>query len=307
MNILSCTFKSIVFISFCVLFSVSCKQELEQKKSDKTAYITIDNNFARTVNPILELDKMKNIVLKGTLTEQKEEILGEWENYNDVTKASVAIIPGVWSFTLTAQQGGMAFFGKIDEQEIVLGANRLKFDLELSSIDLKGGTGNVYMPFIVTNSSDDINYKSIYYDYTLKTLDGKCVKSDVNTRFSLNNTHHFRLSEIPAGTYFIDFVFFDKFIPSSSTKYIDGELGTYKELINVTADCTSSKEVTYIDIAKLYKITYELNDGEFAYSTNAPYSYSYWEKALKLPMPRKTDYLFDGWYTNPDFSGERVT
>lgn len=306
MNILNRIFKCIVFISFCILFSVSCNQELEQKKSDKTAYITIDNNFARTVNPVLELEKMTNIVLKGTFSNQ-EEILGEWENYNDVTKASIAIIPEVWSFTLTAQQGGMAFFGKIDEQEIVLGANKLKFDLELSSIDLKEGTGNIYMPFIVTNSSD--NADGVPYDYTLKTLDGTRVKSGTYISFAyFDKTTDFKLSEIPAGTYFIEFEFFfgyDKPDGGYIKRYYE-TLGTYRELINVTADCTSSKEVTYIDIAKLYTISYELNDGKFTYYS-APYSYSYCEKALKIPEPIKTDYLFDGWYTNPDFSGEQVT
>ena len=302
MNILNRIFKCIVFISFCVLFSVSCKQELEQNKS---AYITINNNFARTVNPVLELEKMTNIVLKGTFSSQ-EEILGEWENYNDVTKASIAITPGVWSFTLTAQQGGMAFCGKIDEQEIVLGANKLKFDLELSSIDLKEGIGEIYMPFIVTNSSD--NADGVYYDYTLKTLDGTRVKSATYKSFVyFDKTTDFKLSEIPAGTYFIEFEFFynyDKPDGGYIKTYYE-TLGTYRELINVTADCTSSKEVTYIDIAKLYTISYELNDGKFTYY--APYSYSYCEKALEIPKPIKTDYLFDGWYTNPDFSGEKVT
>lgn len=310
MNILNRIFKCIIFISFCGLLSVTCKQELEQNKSDKTAYITIDNNFARTVNPVLELEKMTNIVLKGTFSNQ-EEILGEWKNYNDVTKAITAIIPGVWSFTLTAQQGGMAFCGKIDGQEIVLGANKLKFDLELQSIDLQEGTGSIHIPFIVTNSSDNItNDSQFYYDCTLKTLNGYYVKSYENKKFVLNSTVDSWFSEIPAGTYFIEYVFFTKFIPSLSTryigtKYIDGELGTYRELINVTAGCTSSKELTYIDIAKLYTISYELDDGRFDDIT--PYSYSYWEKAVKLNEPIKKDYYFDGWYTNPDFSGKPVT
>lgn len=310
MNILNRIFKCIIFISFCGLLSVSCKQELEQNKSDKTAYITIDNNFARTVNPVLELEKMTNIVLKGTFSNQ-EEILGEWKNYNDVTKAITAIIPGVWSFTLTAQQGGMAFCGKIDGQEIVLGANKLKFDLELQSIDLQEGTGSIHIPFIVTNSSDNItNDSQFYYDCTLRTLNGYYVKSYENKKFVLNSTVDSWFSEIPAGTYFIEYVFFTKFIPSSSTryigtKYIDGELGTYRELINVTAGCTSSKELTYIDIAKLYTISYELDDGRFDDIT--PYSYSYWEKAVKLNEPIKKDYNFYGWYTNPDFSGKPVT
>lgn len=305
MNILNRIFKCIIFISFCGLLSVSCKQELEQNKSDKTAYITIDNNFARTVNPVLELEKMTNIVLKGTFSNQ-EEILGEWKNYNDVTKAITAIIPGVWSFTLTAQQGGMAFCGKIDGQEIVLGANKLKFDLELQSIDLQEGTGSIHIPFIVTNSSDNItNDSQFYYDCTLRTLNGNRVKSYVNIKFVLNSTVDSGFSKIPAGTYFIEYVFFRKFIPSSSTEYIDGELGTYRELINVTADCTSSKELTYIDIAKLYTISYELGDGRFDDIT--PYSYSYWKEAVKLNEPIKKDYYFDGWYTNPDFSGKPVT
>lgn len=305
MNILNRIFKCIIFISFCGLLSVSCKQELEQNKSDKTAYITIDNNFARTVNPVLELEKMTNIVLKGTFSNQ-EEILGEWKKYNDVTKAIIAIIPGVWSFTLTAQQGGMAFCGKIDGQEIVLGANKLKFDLELQSIDLQEGTGSIHIPFIVTNSSDNItNDSQFYYDCTLRTLNGNRVTSYENMKFVLNSTVNSGFSKIPAGTYFIEYVFFRKFIPSSSTKYIDGELGTYRELINVTADCTSSKELTYIDIAKLYTISYELDDGRFDDIT--PYSYSYWEKAVKLNEPIKKDYYFDGWYANPDFSGKPVT
>jgi uncharacterized repeat protein (TIGR02543 family) len=53
-----------------------------------------------------------------------------------------------------------------------------------------------------------------------------------------------------------------------------------------------------------YTITYELNGGELP--DGAPETFTELEE-VELPVPTRESYLFEGWFTNPEFTGEAVT
>ena len=50
-----------------------------------------------------------------------------------------------------------------------------------------------------------------------------------------------------------------------------------------------------------YSVTFESNNGEFAFTK----SYAVGEYEVYLPIPEKDGKVFEGWYDNPSFTGEK--
>lgn len=85
-------------------------------------------------------------------------------------------------------------------------------------------------------------------------------------------------------------------------------INTYRELVCIAADCTSSADRTIEKLNELYSITYKLDDGSFATGYTYPEVFSR-SSIIKLPTAQfvsKDGYVFCGWYESEDFSDERI-
>lgn len=282
--------KVIVLISFAMFQFFGCKQIEDLKDSEKVAYITINNSLARTAMPELSIEKMSNFLLKGTFSGEEEQELGTWDNAKSLKTAKILIKPGLWDFKLTSQQGGVSFSATIEKKQIEVALNNLEFNLSVSSMDLQNGKGSINISFTeLKNTLASVTAEFFYLDRNSTNLpkeDLKVVTTEENSNAVLNMT------DVPSGTYLIDFVFY-----SDAEKTV--KLGTYTELVNVTANCTSSAVIKNLDLANLYKITYDLSGGNFSDGFTAPASYSSCS-SIELPLEAnliKAGYVFLGWYT----------
>ena len=282
--------KFIVLISFAMFQFFGCKQIEDLKDSKKVAYITINNSLARSAMPELSIEKMTNFVLKGTFSGEEEQDLGTWDNAESLKTVKIPIKPGLWDFKLTSQQGGVSFSATIEKKQIEVALNNLEFNLSVSSMDLQNGKGSINISFIeLKNTLASVTAEFFYLDRNSTNLpkeDLKVVTTEENSNAVLNMT------DVPSGTYLIDFVFY-----SDAEKTV--KLGTYTELVNVTANCTSSAVIKNLDLANLYKITYDLSGGNFSDGFTAPASYSSCS-SIELPLEAKvikSGYVFLGWYT----------
>lgn len=290
--------KAIVLVSFAMFQFFGCKQIEDLKDSEKVAYITINNSLARSAMPELSIEKMTNFVLKGTFSGEEEQDLGTWDNAESLKTVKIPIKPGLWDFNLTAQQGGVSFSAVIEKKQIEVALNNLEFNLSVSSMDLQNGKGSISINFKNIEPASYYTYIYIYiYDLEEKLI--KRFEGDIQERKNedgtTQNSYKDVISDIPAGTYFLNFKF--------------GRTGEFRELVNVTADCTSLLTVENLDLSNLYHINYELNGGSWV---NKYYPQDYYTPNTSEELPtsaniNKTGYSFAGWYTDESFSGEPVT
>ncbi len=286
--------KAIVLISFAMFQFFGCKQIEDLKDSEKVAYITINNSLARTAMPELSIEKMTNFVLRGTFSGEEEQELDTWGNAESLKTAKIPIKPGLWDFKLTAQQGGVSFSATIEKKQIEVALNNLDFNLSVSSMDLQNGKGSINISFTeLKNTVASVTAEFFYLDRSSTNLSKEDLKVEATEEISnavLNKI------DVLSGAYLIDFVFY-----SDVEKTV--KLGTYTELVNVTANCTSSAEIKNLDLVNLYQITYDLNGGNFSDGFTAPASYSSCS-SIELPLAAnviKTGYELDGWYfESPD-------
>lgn len=291
--------KVLALVSFAMFQLFGCKQIDDIKDSEKVAYITINNSLARTAMPELSIEKMKNFVLKGTFSGEEEQELGTWDNAESLKTVKIPIKPGLWDFNLTAQQGGVSFSAVIEKKQIGVALNNLEFNLSVSSMDLKNGTGSI-----------SIDFKKIlpYADYVwiyIYDLEGNKIKEFAWEKVLCypENVCYYKSvkSDIPAGTYFLNFTFY--------RGYDNLLVGEFRELVNVTADCTSLLTVENLDLSNIYCINYELNGGSWGnkYYPKMRYAPNTSEELPTSANINKTGYSFAGWYTDESFSGEPVT
>lgn len=320
-----------------------CKQVEDLKDSEKVAYIAINNTLARTVNPEASIEKMINFVLIGTFSGEEEQKLGSWDNAEALKNAKIPIKPGLWDFKLTAQQGGISFSAAIEKKQIEVALNNLEFDLSISSMDSKKGKGSINISFTgLKNTVNTVKATAFYLDGKEKAwifLDGvspwrvidgldysasEYLKVDSTGE---KTTATLSVSDVPSGTYFIEFEFYYEeykmFKYDWRQKiYHDTKLGTYTELVNVVADCTSSALIENLDLdTHLYKLTYDSNGGyfyvdsryhrnetiTFSYSSSSnmdltdPYVGNYHVRGGYMCIVKKNGYDFEGWYfESPD-------
>ncbi|MBP5446948.1 MAG: BspA family leucine-rich repeat surface protein, partial [Treponema sp.] len=286
------------FVSVAILaatiFSCSNFSSGEQSAQAKTgAYLTFAPNISRTVLPDTESTTLSNFVLKGLKEgDTEEKTLGSWATKAAMQSAVVPIEMGEWSFTLSAESSGVMFEGAIN-QTIVLGENRLLFNLEISD----GGSGKG--SFGITLSFDEAtNASSIAYAIAVfETIDGESVAGvESQTLTPANKAVTFAASNIPAGTYRARVRFYSQGF----------EVGSYREIVQVASGLCSAATRTIESFDDLYTITYVLGDGSFAAGSTAQETFSR-KSVVALPAENeivRDNYKFLGWYTDESFSNE---
>lgn len=298
--------KAFILISLVMFQFFGCKQVEDLKDSEKVAYIAINNTLARTVNPEASIEKMTNFVLIGIFSGEEEQKLGSWDNAEALKNAKIPIKPGLWDFKLTAQQDGISFSAAIEKKQIEVALNNLEFDLSISSMDSKKGKGSINISFTgLKNTVNTVTARALYLDGKTADLFYKHLEVDSTGE---KTTATLNVSDVPSGIYLIYFEFYTN--PKYETVDNFTKLGTYTELVNVVAGCTSSALIENLDLdTHLYKLTYNLNGGIYNsvyifYVYKLPASYSSSSNVDLSRLTRfvyKHGYALEGWYLeSPD-------
>ena len=91
--------------------------------------------------------------------------------------------------------------------------------------------------------------------------------------------------------------------------YADSEktipINTWRETVIISGGQTSRATRNVTSLNKVYSITYY--DGDEIISDRFQTKYTRLCSDISLPTPVKSGYAFFGWYTKPDFSGDKVT
>lgn len=287
------------FVSVAILAATisSCSNFMSDSQSSQSksgAYITFSSDdMARTVLPDTQSTVLKDFVLKGLKDGESEpKTLGSWATKSAFQNAVVPVDLGEWTFTLSAYGDGTKFEGSV-QKTIVLGENRLLFELEISDGGIGKGSFGITLSFDEATNASSIAYAIAVFE----TIDGESVAGvEPQTLTPANKAVTFAASNIPAGTYRARVRFYSQGF----------EVGSYREIVQVASGLCSAATRTIESFDDLYTITYVLGGGSFAAGSTAQETFSR-KSVVALPAENeivRDNYKFLGWYTDESFSNE---
>jgi len=304
--------KTILFLLMMFgMFLASCKGSLNLKDDFSNAqkvYITISTNLSdlqtRTVLPKGFNSESTGLTwfLIGEKTNSDKKISYEWNDEIGVTGAVVEsayykmtssdtvieLEEGEWSFVLTVKNSaGQKVLESTLTKTISLQTANLKFDMkEASGDDVAPGQIEFTLTFPAGTVGKVAATLTEYGNAATTVGSGQVALStgEVDASVTYKNT-------VSAGTYMLklDLQQQDPAVEQYKT------INTYTCLIRVAPGLLSKGSDKLNSLAKLYKITYELNGGIPENVTTT--SYNQYTK-FTLPTPTRSGYTFTGWYTD---------
>ena len=303
-------------ISLLGLFIFSCKNPLAQSQenqlSKETVKLKISTNFARTVLPTQFNAQTPG--LTWTLTGIKDGAststdLGTWSDdddtgavsevaYSKMTSAEISVDVGTWNFTLDVTNSS--------NEKVLTGTTgsiNVSTDSTLTFVMQEPTEGDVapgQIDFTLNFPSGGVDKVETtltkYGDAATPVGSGQVDLSigEVDDSVTYTNT-------VSAGTYMLK-LDLQQQDPAVDT-YGDYEtINTYTCLIRVAPGLCSTGTETLTSLAKLYKITYELNEGTIDPNVTIT-SYNKYTK-FELPTPIRNGYTFLGWCTDESCTSE---
>lgn len=262
------------------------------------AYICFAFPSARTIMPSFDISQMTNFSLYGKKSAAEAEIkIADFATYTELLAGKIGIRTGTWhSFKLTAQEGNTQLSGSLTDITIEDGENTLSFTLKPN--ETQSVPGSVNVRFVVPNTTDVKSVKAGLYTKNTDELYQDAVLtaevSDGKTTFAYNN------QSVPNGTYRLKAWFYADIERKVLVK-------KFSELVTVVGGKTSEANRDINGLNKTYTIT--LTDGSYINDFTPTTLYTRYEGAV---LPRasemyKDDFVFLGWFTTNDDTGERIT
>ena len=301
---------------------------VQVSQESEIAYLHITgaqiDSSTRTVKPEFTLDSIKDFVfvLTGIKDgETSETTIASFDDYAALMEKPIPIEEGVWNLTLTASSEGTILKGINDSVTITNGDNSLEFELKW---DAEASTGEghfeVIFDFSEAQTKDDVvevTGEIVKYNPTTREetpledwIFGYLVgEQDISSHYSLG----WNVGD--TGKYVYTFAFEPQY-PLSTGVYIakirlyaDSEkkipINTWRETLIISGGQTSSAKRTVSSLNPVYSITYY--DGDENITSGYQDKYTRLSPSITLPLLARSGYAFFGWYTKPDFSGEKVT
>lgn len=241
--------------------------------------------------------------LKGGLTTSTvQEVLGSYESMEKLSAASLTCAEGLWNFTLTASKDGTVFTGSLQNISITSGDNRLSFELAWDKTALEGqGSLEFNLDYGLAQNAGDVKLVTAeLLKYDVATASETALADYAERQLvPLNNAVTFETGELDAGNYRVKIYL-----------YADNEkqhlINTWRELAIVTGGQKSLANRTFEKLNKVYKITYELNSGNESETAPLPKCFTRHSGDVVLTAPERNGFSFSGWYSSPDFNGDKV-
>ena len=286
-----------------VLFLGSCRGLVEETGPDQEeagAYLAFQlGEGGRTVFPSVETTGLTNFVLEGTREGGQRQDLGAWSSYSQFLSATVAVQPGVWRFTLTAQAASSSLAASLAEVVVNVGQNTLHFPLGYTDYGTAGGSGAVEVSLDIPSGGGVVAATGGLY----AVMTDSPVENFQDEELQLSGaTVHYQKAGVPVGQYFLKIKL-----------YADAEkevlVNTYEELVRVADGSRSvaSREIEALN--EVYSITYQWNGGGLAPGATAPLKFTR-HSSIALPTAFEVDkagWCLLGWYDNAECSGVPIT
>ena len=302
-------FSSIAAVT-AVLFAVSCSMNTSdnETKNDGKAYISFGfteqgaqaDLSARTVEAAFDQSSLTDITIKAKSTAEgsEEQTLVSGKTYSDLSGIKVMLEEGTYTFSAECVLGMYKYSGSIGATEIKIGTNSLSFALTKIGTVSVTGDGSFSITMNVTDTTVK-SVKAVLMDYE-ETAVVEGAESSWKASEVTDGAYVFE-GDVEAGTYTVIFYF-----------YGDEEglvkLGSYREVVNVAPDLTSSASRSTDKVNEMYSITANLNGGTLADGQTLATGYSRVSGTVTLPTLVKTGYSFAGWFTDEDCTeGNEIT
>lgn len=312
------------FLSVLVIFTFifaffSCSDGLNDyaKKTDSAdgkTYLVVGSAsmVQRTLKTKIDLDDLSSFVLKRSLDSDQEEVLASADSLEELKKEQIEIEVGLWDFTLSAQYtepdtaSTITFSGSTSEEIEAGKVNSISFVLEAEDsfgglsitveFEIDKSVSRIETLLTKLDTGTEIETKTIEADsFVLETgTDGSGTASKYAVTYSRNAAAE--NERLEKGYYHLVLDF-----------YADGlteKLNTLDYYIRVTGGLTTNYKQTVL-LNEIYTITYEYNGGILPEGTALPGKYSRKSETINLPtmeIIEKTDWIFDGWYTDSAFT-----
>ena len=268
------------------------KEEPAAESNSAFIKISLSDSSSRTVLPTAD-SGFTDIVLRAGYTYQhysKAKIYGQWASESDMQSSSIAIPTGKWGIWVFAKKGGSNLIGYI-EKNIIVGENNLSFNMQIEETETGAGSFTITLDFSAAGDKDKVSYAKA----KLENLDGSAVEGvEEQTLTPSENKVVFTASSLPVGTYRARVAFY------TSTNL---ELATYRELVQISSDLTSSATRNIESFDNLYTITYNnINGATLPEGTSLPQTVTRKSTAITLPSLTRNYYTFGGWFTDENCS-----
>ena len=294
---------SFVFISCGNLTTSENDDSIPQGKGKITISTDLKNH--RSVLPTAI--KVDTTGLKWELVGTKNgepKTIKFWEDNNSVTAyklmtsdSGIVIDTGTWDFTLTASNtAGKNVLSATISATINSGNNDLNFVMQEATGDT-AATGSIEFTL---NFPGNVVSKGIA---TLTPYEGtnsftQEFTADEGTTNQFLSTIIYNKEDLSAGYYILK-IELQQEKGDTTTPAVEYEtINTYSCLIRVAPGLLSKGEYTLSNLAQLYTINYECNQGSFE-SQQITTSYNAYT-SFALPTPTRDGYKFAGWYTEAE-------
>ena len=321
--------KSLLLLIAAVGLLFSCSNifdkgvEEDRNSSDGGTYLVIGSaSVGRTIDTDTEesyLKKLTGLVLTGIRTDadgkaEAETPLAEANSLAELTKdgdssRKIPIQTGTWSFTLTANLDDVEFSDTLEGVEIKASENnKISFNLEAQS---NGGI-NITVQFYDTTESltgvtatlTNVNGTETIGTKEFAKSDFTDAGKDEDEKQLYSVTYTSGAEGLASGTYHLVFDFYAEGTTAS--------LNSPDYLVRVS-DGITTKATQTILLNETYTITYEMNGGVLPEGKTLPGKYSRKSETISLPVMKdnentdlttieKIDWVFDGWYTDSEFT-----
>lgn len=293
-----------------------CNNLLTGKTGGKTAYIKIGQvNASRSALPDFSTETIANFnfTLTGTKQGDTEKELGSFTSLADLQSESIAIITGIYNFTLRAEKSGSVLEDTITNQEITTGDNSLTFNLKWDETSLDPTClGNLEITIDFSTAENANLLKVIRIDllsYDPETEETtQIVDNDSNpisdyqkeffpVDFSNNNKAIYTLNGLPSGVYLMQaYCYADVY---GEVPLLESPLD---DIVVITGSQTSKDTIAVASLADVYTISFENLNNNYLSNKN----YTQHSPDITLQTLSKSGWAFGGWYDNPNFKGTPI-
>ena len=286
-----------------VLVLSSCRGLVEETRPDQEeagAYLAFQlGEGGRTVLPSVETTGLTNFVLEGTREGGQRQDLGAWSSYSQFLSATVAVQPGVWRFTLTAQAASSRLAASLAEVVVNVGQNTLHFPLGYTDYGTAGGSGAVEVSLDIPSGGGVVAATGGLY----AVMTDSPVENFQDEELQLSGAAvHYQKDAVPVGQYFLKI----KLYADAGKEVL---VNTYEELVRVADGSRSVASREIESLNEVYSITYQWNGGGLASGATAPLKFTR-HSSIALPTAFEVDKAgccLLGWYDNAECSGVPIT
>lgn len=292
---------SFVFISCGNLTTSEDDDSIPQGKGKITISTDLQNGRSVLPTAIKEDTTGLTWILSGVKAGESKQI-GYWEDDTDktayqkmVADTSLLVDTGTWDFTLTASQNNATeklnvLQAHCNSVQINAGENKLNFVMQEATGD-KAATGSIEFTL---NFPENVVTKGIAtltpYEGTNPDIQDFTANAGTTNQFLSSITY--TKENISAGYYILKIQLQQE--GDATTPAVE-YINTYSCLIRVAPGLSSIGKYTLPDLAQLYTIKYECNQGSIGNQLTTTSYNAY--TSFELPEPTLGGHYFAGWYT----------